>query len=140
MREFPARCIYRGRARGKALVGKAPLSFWGGVDATTGEVVDVHHDLCGQKLKGRVLCLPRGAGSSSGCGVLMEMVRAGTEPLAIVNIETEAVLALGPIISQELYRRSFPMVTVDAVDFGAIKTGDIIEVVSDAEGSFVRII
>lgn len=135
-----SKCIFKGQASGKALKGKEPLSFWGGVDPSTGMVVDVHSDLFGEKLTGRILCLPRGAGSSSGCGVLMEMVRANTNPAAIVNIETEAVLALGPIISQELYGRSFPMVTVGSDDFEKIKTGMWIVIWASAAGAELQIV
>jgi predicted aconitase with swiveling domain len=135
-----AKCVFKGQASGEVLKGKEPLSFWGGVDPSTGIVVDVHSDLYGEKLAGRILCLPRGAGSSSGCGVLMEMVRAGTNPAAIVNIETEAVLALGPIISQELYGRSFPMVTVGNEDFGKIKTGMKMVILASAVETELQIV
>jgi hypothetical protein len=44
------------------------------------------------------------------------MAQAGTAPAAIINAESEAIVAVGAIISQ------IPM--VDRVDTGLIETGD----------------
>jgi hypothetical protein len=101
-------------------------------------VIDAQHELRGQTVKGKVLVFPRGAGSSSGCGVLMEMLRLGNNPVALINIETETVLALGPIIAQELYGRSLPVVTVQPVYFKKLKTGDRVSVDADASRVLVQ--
>jgi len=61
----------------------------------------------------------------------MEMVRGNTNPAAIINIETESILALGPIIAEELYHRSFPMVNIEESVFNLIQTGDYIEIDAD---------
>ena len=127
----PARRLIGGRAEGEALATAHPLTFWGGVDPATGLVIEAQHELRGQTVTGKVLVFPRGAGSSSGCGVLMEMLRRGNHPAAIINIETEAVLALGPIIARELYGRSFPIVTVKPAHFARLKTSDRLIVDTD---------
>lgn len=127
-RSWPATAVIAGVGEGAALVTGDALTFWGGLDPATGTVTDAHHELCGQVVTGKVLVFPWGAGSSSGCGVLMEMVRCGTNPAALVNLETEAVLALGPIIAQELYGRSFPIVTVAREVFAELRTGDYLVV------------
>ncbi len=129
---LPARKIIGGYAEGKALVTQQPLTFWGGIDPASGLIIEAQHELCGEAVTGRVLVFPRGAGSSSGCGVLMEMLRRGTNPAALINIETEAVLALGPIIAQELYGRSFPVVTLKPGHFTRLRTGDGVIVNADA--------
>lgn len=134
---FEARKIHGGQAQGDALVTTDGLSFWGGVDPATGVITDVRHALHGRSITGKVFVFPRGAGSSSGCGVLMEMVRRRTHPAALVNVETEAILALGPILADELYRRSFPIVQVDAEIFARLATGDHLRI--DAErGTITR--
>ncbi len=129
---LPARKIIGGHAEGEALVTGHPLTFWGGIDPARAVIIEAQHDLCGQTVTGKVLVFPRGAGSSSGCGVLMEMLRRGNNPAAFINIESEAVLALGPIIARELYGRSFPIVTVKSVDFITLRTGDRLLVDADA--------
>ncbi|MDI6870983.1 MAG: DUF126 domain-containing protein [Bacillota bacterium] len=135
---YPARGIIGGYGEGEALVTLNSLSFWGGVDPSTGVVTDAHHEWRGVSVAGKVLVFPWGAGSSSGCGVLMEMVRCRTNPAAIINLETEAVLALGPIIAEELYGRSFPIVTVEQAVFDALITGDYLKVDGTA-GQIVKI-
>jgi predicted aconitase with swiveling domain len=125
---FPARKLTAGVGEGEALVTENPLTFWGGMDPTTGTIIDAHHELCGKKVSGKVLVFPYGAGSSSGCGVIMEMVRLGTHPAAMVNVEKDPVLALGPILAQELYGRSLPIVTVSKTVFKHFRKGDTLKV------------
>jgi len=133
---YPVKNIFKGCAKGEALVTKDSLSFWGGIDPLTGIIKDVHHELYGQSIKNKIFFFPRGAGSSSGCGVIMEMVRCKTNPAAIINIETESILALGPIIAEELYHRSFPMVNLEESLFSLIQTGDYIEIDMEKECLF----
>ena len=44
-----------GEASGVLMTSDLELSFWGGVSPQTGHVIDKHHPLSGQELKGRVL-------------------------------------------------------------------------------------
>lgn len=119
-----SKVITGGAASGVALVGKTALSFWGGVDPHSGKIVDVHHDLCGACLSGRVLCIPFDRGSCSGSGVMLEMIRQGTAPAAIVCIEAEPVLAMGSVIGEYLYQRQVAIHTVAAEDLHKLNTGD----------------
>jgi len=128
---YPVKNIFKGFANGNALVTKDSLSFWGGIDPSSGIIRDIHHELYGQSIKDRIFFFPGGAGSSSGCGVIMEMVRCNTNPAAIINLETESILALGPIIAEELYHRSFPIVNITETVFSLIHTGDYIEIDTD---------
>jgi predicted aconitase with swiveling domain len=45
-------------------ITSAALSFWGGYDFHTGEIIDRHHPLAGVRAAGRVLAVPCGKGSS----------------------------------------------------------------------------
>jgi predicted aconitase with swiveling domain len=110
------RTLIAGTARGGALVLEEPLSFWGGVEPSTGRVIDVRHPQRGANVSGRVLVMPSGRGSSSSSSVLAECVRAGTAPAAIVLAEPDPILALGAIVARELYGRSIPIVVADAAD------------------------
>ena len=68
------RVIVPGIAESEILFSDVGLSFWGGVDALTGEVIDRHHPLSGQSLAGRILALPTSRGSCSGSGVVLELL------------------------------------------------------------------
>lgn len=116
--------IAQGEVEADALASKVPLSFWGGADVYTGIIQDVHSDLCGQNASGKVLCIPYERGSCSGSGVLFEMIRQGTNPAAILCIEAEAIMALGPIIGKRVYNREMPIRTVPAYVLSRIRTGD----------------
>lgn len=105
-----ARTLVPGTGRGEVLVLEEPLSFWGGIDPATGEVIDVRHPQRGANVAGRVLVMPGGRGSSSSSSVLAESVRAGTAPAAIVLAEADPILALGAIVARELYGRAVPVV------------------------------
>ena len=50
--------VIAGHARGTLLVTQTPLSFWGGYDYHTGEIIDRRHPLAGMCAAGRVLAVP----------------------------------------------------------------------------------
>jgi predicted aconitase with swiveling domain len=114
--ELQGRCIRAGTAGGEALVSPEPIGFLGGVDPETGLVVEPGHSLQGQCVAGKVLVFPTGKGSTVGSYTLYRMSKAGTAPAAIINAESEAIVAVGAIISD------IPM--VDLVDIGELRTGD----------------
>ncbi len=113
------RVIRAGKARGRALVSAEPIGFLGGVDPLTGVVVEASHPLAGQCVAGRVLVFPTGKGSTVGSYTLYRLARAGLAPAAIINAESEPIVAVGAIISD------IPM--VDGVAIGRIQTGDWVE-------------
>jgi predicted aconitase with swiveling domain len=122
------RVIKAGRAEGIALVSPEAISFFGMVDAETGVVVEHGHALQGQAIGGRVLVFPTGKGSTVGSYSLYRLAKAGVAPAAIINAESEPVVAVGAIISE------IPM--LDQVDIGQIQTGDEIRI----DGAEVTII
>lgn len=124
--------IVPGTARAEALASNIPLSFWGGVNVETGIIQDVHHDLCNENMSGKVLCIPYDRGSCSGSGMIFEMIRKGSNPAAILCIEAEAVLALGPVIGKKVYGRNLPIRTVSKEELSRIKTGDTISFEEDS--------
>ena len=122
-REFAARALIAGDATGPGLVLSEPLSLWGGLDPTSGEIIDRRHPQSGQIVTAKVLVLPAGRGSSSASSVLLEAVRVGTAPAAIVLAELDAILALGAAVARELYDLSPPVVVVEAEGYAALRTG-----------------
>ena len=117
------RPIVAGAAEGEALVTHAPLSFWGGYDFHTGTIIDKHHPLAGVCAAGRVLAVPFTKGSSTTTAVLLEAVRAGTAPAAILTTGVDAFFALASIVAGVMYGKSFPVVALDPRDFDALESG-----------------
>jgi len=118
------RPVIAGLAEGIALVTKEPLSFWGGVEPHTGEIIDRRHERSGAVVAGKVFVLPQGKGSSTSSAVLLEAVRAGVAPAAIINLKVDPILALGAIVAEELYHQTVPIVVLSPEDFYSIQDGD----------------
>lgn len=133
MRVFQAKVLVAGAAEGRALVTAEPLSLWGGLCPRTGEIIDRRHELSGCNAAGRIFVFPRGRGSSTSSATLMESIRNGVAPAAIVNSTADPILALGSIVSDELYSRSVPVVVLAHEDFAAIKPDDHVRI--DADGT-----
>jgi predicted aconitase with swiveling domain len=108
-----------GRGAGPAFVTD-PVSFWGGVAADDGTIIDVHHRHHGRSVAGAVLVMPVGRGSSSASAVLAETLRLGTGPAAIVLAAPDVILAAGAVAARELYGIECPIVELDAAAFEAV--------------------
>jgi hypothetical protein len=117
------RILVEGQASGPALVLDEPLSFWGGLDATTGEIVEANHPQRGTSVTGRILVMPSGRGSSSSATVLAEAIRLGTGPAGIVLGEPDDIIAIGSLVASELYGASVPVVLATAGAFAKIHDG-----------------
>lgn len=120
---FAARVIKSGTAEGEALVSCEPIGFLGGVDGATGLVTERGHSLEGECVAGKVLVFPTGKGSTVGSYVLYQLAANGVAPAAIINIESEPIVAVGAIISD------IPM--VDQVPIERIRSGDRVRVDGD---------
>ena len=130
------RAVVAGAAEGEALVTSDALSFWGGYDFHTGEIIDKHHPLAGIRAAGRILAVPFSKGSSTTTAVLLEAVRAGTAPAAIVTTGTDSFFALASIVADVMYGKPFPVIALDADDFASLKTGEYLTV--DVSGAIRR--
>jgi predicted aconitase with swiveling domain len=117
------RVLADGTAEGLALRLDEPLSFWGGVDPATGEIIDARHRQLGTSVHGRILVMPSVRGSSSSSSVLAETVRAGCAPAAILLGEPDLILAVGAAVAEELYRVRLPILHLAAGDLAAIHDG-----------------
>jgi predicted aconitase with swiveling domain len=123
------RTIFKGTAEAEALVSTEPISFYGGVDPDTGKIVEKNHPLEGQSITGKILVFPQGKGSTVGSYVIYSLKKNGKAPAAIINEETETIVAVGAIISE------IPM--VDKIDISKLKTGDVLKV--DADNGIVEV-
>ena len=116
MRRLDGRTIKAGRGEGLALVSSEPIGFLGGVDPETGVVIERGHPLEGRSVSGCVLVFPTGKGSTVGSFTLYRLSRNQKGPAAIIVRRSEAIVAVGAIISD------IPM--VDLVDVSQIRDCD----------------
>ncbi|MDR7664269.1 DUF126 domain-containing protein [Methanosarcina sp. Z-7115] len=98
--KLKGRTISRGCAKGEVLLSRDPISFLGSVDPKTGIIIEENHVLMGKSIKGKVLVFPHGKGSTVGSYVLYQLKKNGAAPAAIINLETEPIVAVGAIISE----------------------------------------
>jgi len=117
------RTISPGKAEGEAILSTEPIGFYGGIDAKTGIVIERGHQLEGKKVTGKILVFPCGKGSTVGSYVIYGLEKNGVGPAAIINSETETIVATGAILA------GIPC--VDNIDIKKIKTGDKLLVNAD---------
>ena len=121
--ELTGRIISKGSGEREALATSQPISFYGGVDPNTGEIIEKGHELQGKSVKGKILVFPNGKGSTVGSYTLYRMKKNGMAPAGIINKECETVVAVGAIISE--------IPCVDKIDISKIKTGELIRIEND---------
>lgn len=132
------RSITRGVAEGKAMVTRQFFGFTHGVEPFTGTVCDERHEWLGQNIKGKVLVFPYGKSSSSGGLFILETIRSGNAPAALINREVEPVIGAGFIMAKIFYNREIPaMDRFDQDPLEIIENGDFIRV--DADHGIVEI-
>jgi hypothetical protein len=127
-----------GKTKGRALVTAQPISFWGGLDPKTGSTIQKRHELRGKNVSDKVLVFPYGKGSSTSSAVFLEAVRSHKPPVAIVNIETEALLAIGAILAKQVYGKLIAI--VDHAEENRCRTianNDMVEV--DADCGIIKV-
>jgi predicted aconitase/predicted aconitase with swiveling domain len=130
-RTIAGRALVPGTAEGEVLASGDPLSFWGGYDAKTGDLIDRRHPLAGENAAGKILAVPFTRGSSTTTAVLLEAVRCGTQPAAIVTSQIDSFLALASIVADELYGKPIPIVAINPADFAALRSGQRVALGTD---------
>jgi predicted aconitase with swiveling domain len=131
--EMKARPISRGKASGEALLSREGISFLGGIDPKTGNVIEKGHPLEGKNIAGKVLIFPQGKGSTVGSYVMLQLAKNNMAPAAIINVSAEPIIAVGAIISK------IPMVDRPEKDIFALLTdGQLVAV--DGEKGLISLI
>ncbi len=125
--ELKGRIISKGISEGEALTTTQPISFYGGVDPETSEILEKGHELQGKRIQDKILVFPNGKGSTVGSYTLYRLKKGGVAPAGMINRECETVVAVGAIISE--------IPCVDEIDISKIKTGDTVRI----ENGFVTI-
>ncbi|MGL5513739.1 MAG: aconitase X swivel domain-containing protein [Sporomusa sp.] len=133
------RPVVGGVVEGEALVSTDALVWSHGVHPPTGKINDVRVKLNGTCVKDSILVYPYGKGSTSTSTWMLETFRYGNGPRAILNIETEGLIAIGSILADTLYSIKCPIVDrFDKNPLEVIETGDFVRV--DGDHGIVEVI
>jgi predicted aconitase with swiveling domain len=120
------RGVTPGYGEGKALISKKPFMFAHGVEPRTGEIIDIRSDLLGENIKGKILIFPFGKGSTTGSAWFLETIRQGNGPSAVINVETESIIASAIVMARLLYGITIPLVDRLEKDSSEMVTQDTI--------------
>ena len=120
-----AKPLVAGNASGALLRLRAPLSFWGGVDARTGQIVDAQSDGFGRNIAGHVLVLAALRGSSSSSSVLLELIHNGHAPAALIVAEPDAILIAGLLAAREMGWAFPPLLELAASEQDRLAEGEM---------------
>lgn len=126
--ELKAVTVITGEVEGELIVSRQPFSYFGGFDFVTGQIVDPKSDIYGMIVKDKIFAYPRGKGSSSTAGVILEALRRGTAPKAIINVECEKILAVGAIVAEVIFGWNLPLVCLADAEFQRLSTGRYIRI------------
>ena len=118
---WQAEVLVDGRASGEVLCLDSPLSFWGGVSATTSEVILPGHPQCGERVAGRILVVPMLIGSSSSSAIILELLYKGLAPCAVILGVQDAILPVGVLVSRQMSWTVIPVLHMQDPPF---RTGD----------------
>ncbi len=120
--------VMPGVVSGELLVSAEPLSFWGGYDQVTGNIIDQRHSLAGQCAAGKILAVPFTRGSSTTTAVLLEAIKAEVAPLAIITTARDSFFALASIVADEMYGTPLPLFVLAQADFDRLESGQRVRV------------
>ncbi len=127
------RGLNSGFAKGEALVTR-PINFFGAymqgiLSGKLSKIEDTKHELYGKSLEGKILVFPFSIGSLAGGVSLLEAIKKGVGPKAIVNSKTDGVLLAGPVFARVFYGIEVPVVdSLDKDPFKTIRNGDYLTV------------
>ncbi len=109
-----------GSGAGPLVVLAKPISLWGGVEPSTGRIIDPRHPDHGKDISGSVLVLPATIGSSSSSAIMLELLRQRHAPAAVVLGRVDAILTLGIIVAREMGYPAIPVITLAAEDLARL--------------------
>jgi len=127
MKEVSCHKVSSGCAAGPALCTREAISFLGNVDPKTGIVTDPGHELYRECIAGKVLIFPGGKGSTVGSYVIYQLKKRALAPAAMINLKSEAIVAVGAIIS------GIPLVDQVPEEMLHLKRGAWVKVDADQE-------
>ncbi|MEA1869388.1 MAG: DUF126 domain-containing protein [Euryarchaeota archaeon] len=121
--EIAGHPVSKGVASGEILISDTPISFLGGIDPNTGEIIEKDYPKKGVSIADRVFLFPYGKGSTVGSYIIYSLKKNGVAPCAMINLASETIVAVGAIISD------IPLVDrLEEDPFTTFHDGDLVEV------------
>lgn len=126
--KLKGRSAYPGKASGEAIVCPTSIQGWAGVSDQTGEIIEVGHPEQGKNIKGKILVIPYGKGSTGWSGHFHSAAVAGFSPAGWIfsSVDSRCGVATSAL--------EVPAVTDFGPDvdvFSLIATGDFVELNGD---------
>ena len=137
-RAFGAATLVPGAGAGAPLMLDEPLSFWGGLDPTSGTIIDRRHPQLGANVANRMLMMPAGRGSSGGSAILAEALRLGKGPAGILMLERDAIVVVGAMVAAELYGLACPVALTDGQHWEALAASASLTLEAGPGGATIR--
>lgn len=122
-----------GNVRAELLWANEPMSFWGTVDPQSGLIRDNRHSLYMQNMAGKVLAFTTPKGSSGTGLIILEQVRTGCAPAAIINLRSDPVVLTGPLIAKRFYNVSIPVVNLSEEDYAKLEGAKEVQFYDDRD-------
>ena len=122
-----------GNVRAELLYANEPMSFWGAVDPQTGTIRDNRHSLYQKNMAGKVLAFTTPKGSSGTGLIILEQIRTGCAPAAIINLRSDPVVLTGPIIAKRFYNVDIPVVNLSEEDYAKLEGAKEVEFHDDRD-------
>ena len=122
-----------GNVRAELLYANEPMSFWGTVDPQTGTIRDNRHSLYQKNMAGKVLAFTTPKGSSGTGLIILEQIRTGCAPAAIINLSSDPVVLTGPIIAKRFYNVDIPVVNLSEEDYAKLEGAKEVEFHDDRD-------
>lgn len=132
------RVLIPGEAEGEVLRLVEPISFWGGVDSDTGSLLEIGEPDDGATVAGKVLVIAATRGSSSSSAVMLELLRNGHAPRALIMARADAILVLGVIVAREMGWPTIPVLELPRSEQERLETG--MRVRLSADGTIARMV
>ncbi|UCD85411.1 MAG: DUF126 domain-containing protein [Deltaproteobacteria bacterium] len=136
MTTLKGRAVYGSIARGSTLITRMPINFTAAFTKPAnilphkrGEINDRHHELFKKDLKGKVLVFPAAIGSTYTGMILMQLMRDGHAPAAMIVQKVDSLLVSGAVLAEVWFGKGIPIVEYSSDDlFEKVKTGTHVEV------------
>ena len=122
-----------GNVRAELLWANEPMSFWGTVDPQSGLIRDNRHALYMKNMAGKVLAFTTPKGSSGTGLIILEQIRTGCAPAAIINLRSDSVVLTGPIIAKRFYNVDIPVVNLSEEDYAKLEGAKEVEFHDDRD-------
>ncbi len=122
-----------GSVKADLLFSNDSFSFWGGANQATGEIRDNRHANYKENMAGKAFAFPFGRGSSGAGLVILEMVRAGCAPAAMINLRSDPVIITGPLIAKHFYNIDIPVVNLSEEDYKKLEGAKSVEFFDDKD-------